>query len=407
VLVSVAAAAADRDGAGPEPVLRIGLRIGVAEARVSCAGRVRIWRAGSGCSGSVFGPEMELRVSGDRGANGQAPRVTLESAAGDPLGRYAEQLVFEPLDPHRPLRIDGRPYRGEILVHAPEGGGVTVVNAVRAEDYLRGVVPLELTASERTPASALEAQAIAARSYALFYLGRRAPLRCDLLDSTEDQVYGGMDGETAAGTRAVLATRGIVAVHRGRPIRANYSSTCGGATEDADRVWRSEGFPYLRRKRDRAGGGGALCRDSPLFRWEVRWPCEQFEAIVLRHLPEEVPESRGVALGRLEDLRGRSRTPSGRVAVLEVRTSGGVFRVFGDRARRVVRAPDGGLLRSSLWGRFGREDREGCTVVLEGGGYGHGVGMCQYGALELGRRGATASAILRHYYRDIELVRWW
>jgi stage II sporulation protein D len=384
-----------------EPVVRVGVRVEVGEARVACAGSVRVWRAGTGLAGSTFGPGVAFRLLPVR------PGLALLAAGGDTLGRFGEALVFEPLTAEAPLMVDSLPYRGEVTVRAENAVTLTVVNTLRVDDYLRGVLPLEMGASERTPPAALQAQAIAARSYTLFYFGRRADHGCDLFGSTDDQVYGGIRAETVSGTRAVLETRGMVAVHRGRAIRANYCSTCGGTTESSRDAWRGEDYPYLRRVRDRDGPDGPLCAASAAFRWTVSWPWPRLEAIVLAHLPEEVPEARAVALGRLEDLRIAQRSPSGRVQVLEVRTTAGNFRVRGDRIRRVVRAPDDRPLRSTLWGRFRRTGEDGGTIVLEGGGFGHGVGMCQYGALELGRRGTSAAGILRHYYRGIDLARWW
>ena len=410
ILAALSAAPA-KPGPAAEPVIRVGLQIDAGAATVSSDGQVRIWRAGSGLAGSAFGPGCAFRlvpaVPPPHDPSESHPGLTLIASSGDTLGTFEEELLFEPLTPHAPLEVEARPYRGELAVHATREGGVTIVNAVRIDDYLRGVLPLEMGAGDATPASALEAQAIAARSYSLFYLGRRAEQRCDLLASTEDQVYGGMAVETPAGTRAVLTTRGIVATHRGRPIRANYCSTCGGMTEASDQAWRGERFPYLRRVKDRDASGGALCSRSRLYRWKVRWARPQLEGIVLAHLPEEVPEARRVTLGRLRDLRIVERTSSGRVRTLEVRTEGGTFRVDGDRVRRVVRTPEDGLLYSTLWGKFRRTADDGGSIELEGGGYGHGVGMCQFGALELARRGASAEGILRHYYRGVVLARWW
>jgi stage II sporulation protein D len=204
----------------------------------------------------------------------------------------------------------------------------------------------------------------------------------------------------------VRETRGIVATHRGRPIRANYCSTCGGRTDGNGNVWTAqEALPYLTPVKDQSRG--ALCEASPYFRWEERWPCEEFAAGILARLREEVPAARTAALGRLRDLRVASRSRSGRVAILEVVTEGGVFRVLGDRIRWLIRRPDGGLLRSTLFDRPERAGDDPCVIRIRGGGWGHGVGLCQFGAMEMGRRGADAEAILRHYYRGIRLARWW
>ncbi|MFH1144685.1 MAG: SpoIID/LytB domain-containing protein [Candidatus Eisenbacteria bacterium] len=324
-------------------------------------------------------------------------------------GLFSEPLIFEALSPDHPLTVEGKPYRGEILVRADSASGrLGIVNAVRIEEYLRGVVPLEMGSSEDLPLSALEAQAIAARSYALYYLGRRAQTHgCDLLAGPEDQVYGGIAAESPLACRAVAETWGIVALYGDRPIRANYCSTCGGRTDWNDRIWeRQERVPYLRPIQDEMDGE-ALCTASPHYRWEECWTCEELARVVLKHLREEVPAARGQTIGRLRDIRVTGRSPSGRAEILAIVTEGGTYDVRGDRIRWVIRRADGALLRSTYFDDFERIDDDPCTIRLKGAGYGHGVGMCQFGAIELGRRGVGPGEILRHYYPGIGLARWW
>ncbi|MCK4413195.1 MAG: SpoIID/LytB domain-containing protein [Candidatus Eisenbacteria sp.] len=406
--------------AAMEPVVRIGLVCNATQAVVSCEGRVRVWRRGSRLRGSIFVGGTAFRIqavqmthaawAASRGVRPARDRgLILSIIHQGRLGTFPEELIFEPLDEHQPLRVDGKAYRGEILARAA-AGGVAIINAVHIEDYLRGVVPLEMGSSDGIPMAALEAQAVAARSYSLFYLGRRMEeYGCDLLAGPEDQVYGGMAAERPRATRAVLGTRGIVAVYGGQPLRANYCSTCGGVTEANRAIWPGQQqLPYLRPVRDQDGTGHAHCSGSPYFRWEERWGCDELESIVLRHLPEGVPAARGRTLGRLRDMVVTRRSASGRAQVLRVETDGGSFEVIGDRIRWVIRRPGGGLLRSSFLGKFRREGSgQGCTITLRGAGYGHGVGLCQYGAMEMARRGSTPAQILRHYYRGISLTRWW
>lgn len=141
-----------------------------------------------------------------------------------------------------PVRFNDKPYRGKIEVFANTRGALTVVNVIGLEDYVRGVVPNELS----YPAlEALKAQAIAARTYALKNRGQFVSEGFDLLPTTRSQVYRGLTSETSLTSRAVDETRGLIATYNGEPINALYTSTCGGRTEDSENIF-NEAVPYLR-----------------------------------------------------------------------------------------------------------------------------------------------------------------
>ena len=141
-----------------------------------------------------------------------------------------------------PVRFNDKPFRGKIEVFANARGALTVVNVIGLEDYVRGVVPNELS----YPAlEALKAQAIAARTYALKNRGQFASEGFDLLPTTRSQVYRGLISETSLTSRAVDETRGLIATYNGEPINALYTSTCGGRTEDSENIF-NEAVPYLR-----------------------------------------------------------------------------------------------------------------------------------------------------------------
>ena len=159
-----------------------------------------------------------------------------------PSFRSSAPLIFASSDEkNAPVRFNEKPYRGKIEVFANTHGTVTVVNVIGLEDYVRGVVPNELS----YPAlEALKAQAIAARTYAVKNRGQFASEGFDLLPTTRSQVYRGLSSETPLTTRAVDETRGIIATYHGEPINALYTSTCGGRTEDAGNIF-NDSIPYL------------------------------------------------------------------------------------------------------------------------------------------------------------------
>jgi stage II sporulation protein D len=160
-----------------------------------------------------------------------------------PSLRSSAPLVFASSDEkNAPVRFNDKPYRGRIEVFANTHGSVTVVNVIGLEDYVRGVVPNELS----YPAlEALKAQAIAARTYAVKNRGQFISEGFDLLPTTRSQVYRGLTSETSLTSQAVEQTRGVVATYNGEPINALYTSTCGGRTEDAENIF-NQAVPYLR-----------------------------------------------------------------------------------------------------------------------------------------------------------------
>ena len=174
---------------------------------------------------------MNLREVIVSGASPAAKFTSLKSVA---FGSTNERAV--------PVRVNGKTYRGKVEVFVNSRGTLTVVNVVSLEDYLRGVVPNELS----LPAiEAQKAQAVAARTYAVANINGFGTQGFDLLPTTRSQVYRGYSSETASGTQAVNETRGIVATYHGKPINALYTSTCGGRTENSENVFDFN-EPYLR-----------------------------------------------------------------------------------------------------------------------------------------------------------------
>jgi stage II sporulation protein D len=156
-----------------------------------------------------------------------------------------------------PVRFEDRPYRGRIEVFTNTRGALTVVNVLGLEDYVKGVVPNELSAGGYPLLEAHKAQAIAARTYALRNRGQFMSQGYDLLPTTRSQVYRGLVSENALSSRAVDETRGIVATYNGEPINALYTSTCGGRTEDAENIFNGA-VPYLKGRECAAEGRVAL-----------------------------------------------------------------------------------------------------------------------------------------------------
>ncbi|MFW6331607.1 MAG: SpoIID/LytB domain-containing protein, partial [Gemmatimonadota bacterium] len=276
------------------------------------------------------------------------------------------------------------------------------VNLLELETYLLGVVPLEIGAG-RPPEelAAVKAQAIAARTYAVRHMGRREELGFDFYGSVLDQVYGGLDAEDPVSSRAVRETRGEVLVHDDEPIEAFYHSTCGGRTAALEEVWPGEPRPYLRSVSDRRPDGGWYCESSNRFRWTERWDDEALRATLTLAL-----RSRGHSgtVTAVEAVDVTDRTESGRAAEVRIRTNMGDELVHGDSIRRVLRPEPGRILNSTAI-RVETHGGPGTGLTVEGAGWGHGIGMCQIGAVGRARAGQTYREILRTYYPGTRIAR--
>jgi stage II sporulation protein D len=307
------------------------------------------------------------------------------------------------------VRIGAKRYRGGAKIFLGPRGRLTAANRVSVQSYLRGVLPHEIGRLEPATLEAGKAQAVAARTYTLSYIGRRFEEGFDLFDSVEDQVYGGTVDESPLSDRAVLETAGTVVLHGGSYIRANYYSTCGGATANVEDVWPDPPFPWLRQVED-GDVSDAWCKGSRHFRWIERWSGSEALSNLNRYGPEQsgIPPPRG-GWKELRDVRVASRTPSGRVRELVFSTEHGDVVVFADRTRWVLRRPaaaGGGILRSSLFKVAVEKDGRGrvTSVIASGGGNGHGAGMCQVGALAQARAGRKYADIRRYYYTGVDVV---
>jgi stage II sporulation protein D len=315
--------------------------------------------------------------------------LTLRSDREDEFGVFAAQR-----------------YRGAIRVVASDTG-VVVVNVLPVEWYLRGVVPLEIGGPRAgNEEAAVEAQAIAARSYTVVRLaaiegGTSRNANYDMLSSVADQVYGGADAERPFSNQAVARTIGLVLRYNGRVVSAPYHSTCGGETAEPDEVWRSANEPFLQRVSDRIPGTSDrfYCDISPRFSWTRSLTGDELDAAVRAYLASYTTVPAGGA-GHVRGATVESRTPSGRVARLIIAAERGNFSLRGNDIRYVLRTPGGEILNSTYFSVQTESRRDGslARLVVKGNGYGHGIGMCQWGAIGRARAGQSARAILATYY---------
>jgi stage II sporulation protein D len=346
-----------------------------------------------------------------RGDSGERASVSATNAAirldrgPETSASFASPLSLVSDDGAGTVVINGRRYRGRLSFAATDSG-VQVVNRVQLEEYLRGVVPRELGTRSAGDRAALEAQAVAARSYAITRLAA-ATRAYDLTATTSDQVYGGVDAENAVADAAVSATEGLVLFYEGRVVSAPYHSTCGGSTAEPAEVWRSRSEPFLQRVSDRIPGGDRYyCDIAPRFRWERSWRGDTLTAIVERYLRAYAQVPPG-SVGDVRDITVEGRTASGRVSAVVLQTTRGRFRLQANDIRYVLRTPGGELLNSTYFSPevLASPDGRLSRLTIRGLGYGHGVGMCQWGAIGRARAGQDFRTILRTYFPGTSVAR--
>ena len=380
------------------------------------------------------GPRLALRADGEQlfqvrglpGGTRTLRRLVLSLRGGALLAELdGEQqrlpasslLQVRSSDP-RGIWLAQRRYRGELRLSG-RGGQLRAVNALGIESYLMSVVGSEMP--HEWPLAALQAQAVAARTYALQQRSRGGGW--DLKATVASQVYLGVESETPRTRQAVASTRSLVLVHGGKLINAVFHSSSGGVTEASGMVWRNQ-LPYLVSVPDHD-------QHSPMHRWQERFDLEG--------LRQRLPETGGV-----DAVDVLSRSASGRVRQARLRGPRGSLLLSGADLRRrlglkstlvnfqmvpamappepvpVLRAtPVQGASRiaqitasvsrpsPALLGGLGRERRQalpGWQLLVTGQGHGHGVGMSQWGANGLARQGADFRTILRHYYRGAEVM---
>lgn len=313
--------------------------------------------------------------------------------------------------------LGDRPYRGQIYVAIDRNGKLAVVNLARESEILAGIVPAEIFAS--APSEALKAQAVAARGHLLTKVGTRHLDDPFILCAHQHcQVYAGAGSEDSRTTAAVNRTIGRVLMRPNETqlVDTVYSANCGGHTEDNERVWPSPADPQLRgtvdpRQAEHFGEGiDADNIDAWLAEAHDTYSRPRSSAVAEAYRwtatvdPSSVAGNPGVPadLGKLVGVELHARGRSGRATHA---TLHGVRRSVELHGELRIRRALGGL-RSSMFVVEEQRDRHG-RFVLRGGGYGHGVGMCQHGAMGMAAAGKTYGPILHHYYRDSKLVRLW
>ena len=348
------------------------------------------------------------------------------------LFTYADGIILEPVSGD--IALNGVPYRGTLKFVA-RGSVLNVINVVDMDGYLCGVVPKEIGGQSHI--EALKAQAVTARSYTARFIGKHADDGFDLCNTIHCQVYGGVSAETTPANRAVDATSGIVAMYDGKIAELYYFASDGGATEDVENVWGSTEHPYLKGVDDPYETDKATHH-----RWSVTLTKDEINEIFADYEIGEITDISVVEAsekGAVTQLKVTGTKGSKTFKKSECRSAfdGKIYSQAYTITKNYANAADApkaitasGIvsLPSTIYvmgsdGKVIEKRIEDVTVIsksgismlvpdggdvtsytINGRGYGHLIGMSQWGARAMADEGLTYEEILCHYYTGIELT---
>ena len=274
--------------------------------------------------------------------------------------------------------INGRRFRGNFEFIKKNNLHLLVINYVHLDDYIKGILYHE--ASHYWPQEALKAQAIACRSYAVYQMKENKLKDFDVTSDIYSQVYGGMTSERYRTNRAVDDTKGYLLTYNGEIFPAYYHATCAGNTEDASLLWSMD-IPPLK------GVSCSFCKDSPHFNWHYVLSVDEIK---------EKFVAASYKIGNIKDILILGRDKSGRITNLQMYSDKEEIKISAKDFRNII-GPN--IIRST---NFTVNVIKG-DVVFEGLGWGHGVGLCQWGAYFMAKQGYKYPDILKYYYPRSEV----
>ena len=273
-----------------------------------------------------------------------------------------------------------RKYRGAVDVFLTPERRLLFVNTVDLEEYIKGVLYHEV--SHRWPLEAIKAQAVAARTYAIYQVQQNKNKDYDMTNDIYSQVYGGKSSERYRTNLAVERTKGKILVFEGKVLPAYYHATCGGFTENVKEVWNHDLYPLK-------GVRCVFCSNSPHYFWKKN--------VQLKDIQDKLNKS-GNKIGLIQNIEVRERTLSGRIKTLDITGRAGEKISISGKAFRDILGPN--ELRSNDYRVF----MKGYYCDFVGKGWGHGVGMCQWGAMGMAQQQYTYDQILTYYYPGTQMV---
>jgi len=296
---------------------------------------------------------------------------SMKSSLIIPFKRVDDQMIIK----SSIIKVNGKRYRTSIIL-IKRNGYIYVLNKLSIDDYIKGVLPGEVPIS--WPIETLKAQAVASRTYALYHINKKKTGLYDL-DSTKNfQVYKGYDFEKESTSKAVNETSGQYLVHDNKLIISYFHSTCGGHTADDYYVWKGKNLPYLKSVQC------SYCSTSPYHTWQAQ--------LSLHDLSKAVSKKTNFKkISRIRFIKYNGRVHSVELSNYNKKEilSGNNFRLL--------------FTSKKLKSLYFKAYQHPNGLLLKGRGWGHGVGMCQWGSKGMALQGKSYNEILSHYYKDTRL----
>ncbi len=274
-----------------------------------------------------------------------------------------------------------RRYRDQIDILLTKANKLLAINVLDLEPYVKGVLYHEVP--HRWPMNAIKAQAVATRTYALYQVGENKKQEYDVTSGIYSQVYGGRSAERYRTNIAANRTRGQVLTYRGNILPAYFHSNCGGQTENVKELWKHD-LPPLK------GVKCGFCAGAPNYRWKKSFRSQDIQ---------EKLNKQGFKLGLIKDIIISGRTDSGRIKNIKIVTRDGKTTTMTGVKFRDIVGPN--VLKSNYY----EIDMKGYFFDVKGRGWGHGVGMCQWGVYRMAKKRYNYKSILEYYYPGVKIIK--
>ncbi len=379
LLIGCAPAYISRKPPAPEPLVRVAIGHGLPSIVIEA--KDTVW-ATDGRHASPIAPDNSWTVTVRQG------RLEVRTSTGTVINEIGQKLSFRG---RSWLSWNKQPLAWPLTIAPENDSALLAVVELPLEKYLVGVLTKEMGNAAEAELEALKAQAVAARSYAYVKIGSRPGAAYDLESDVSHQAFDTGGGESPAIRKAVEKTRGQVLACRGKPFAPNYHSTCGGRTAMPSEVWGTPDslFPWAKSVKCEH------CRISPRFRWKATLASGELARRALGLADTTIP---------IYDVRIEENSPSGRVKGIRICSQAGDTVLYRDCIRFQI--ADRPLPSTWFVVKCRRDDLGNVdSVEFTGQGFGHGVGLCQWGAMGMAREGRGYKKMLSHYFPDVELIK--